>query len=163
MTSPPAARRGGRQAYIAAEARKKAERAAEEAALPTEGWPVQHSWAASEWRLGTAEAAIAAARPKAWARAPAPAPRTPLVESEARRKARRRAEAGAQAHALRERAEAFIADLYHGLAVSGPRRVVKISQVKRINLSVLLLSPSLPDCTQNQTAVSNTIRLLSDF
>jgi len=73
MTSPPAARRGGRQAYIAAEARKKAERAA-----------MQHSWAASEWRLGTAEAAIAAARPKAWARAPAPAPRTPLVESEAR-------------------------------------------------------------------------------
>jgi hypothetical protein len=30
-------------------------------------------------------------------------------------------------------------------------------------VSVLLIFASLPDCTQNQTAVSDTLRLLSDF
>jgi hypothetical protein len=30
-------------------------------------------------------------------------------------------------------------------------------------VSVLLIFASLPDCSQNQTAVSDTLRLLSDF
>jgi hypothetical protein len=30
-------------------------------------------------------------------------------------------------------------------------------------VSVLLIFASLPDCNQNQTAVSDTLRLLSDF
>jgi hypothetical protein len=33
----------------------------------------------------------------------------------------------------------------------------------KVGISVLLLFAPLPDCSQNQTAVSDTLRLLSDF
>jgi hypothetical protein len=48
----------------------------------------------------------------------------------------------------------------------GPRRHTTFS-IEDLNLnppvSVLLIFASLPDCSQNQTAVSDTLRLLSDF
>ena len=33
----------------------------------------------------------------------------------------------------------------------------------KVGVFILLLFASLPDCSQNQTAVSDTLRLLSDF
>jgi hypothetical protein len=39
---------------------------------------------------------------------------------------------------------------------------IEVLNVKQ-NVFVLLLFASLPDCGQNQTAVSDTLRLLSDF
>ena len=33
----------------------------------------------------------------------------------------------------------------------------------KVHVFVLLLFATLPDCSQNQTAVSDTLRLLSDF
>jgi hypothetical protein len=33
----------------------------------------------------------------------------------------------------------------------------------KVHVFVLLIFASLPDCSQNQTAVSDTLRLLSDF
>ena len=33
----------------------------------------------------------------------------------------------------------------------------------KVHVFILLLFASLPDCTQNQTAVSDTLKLLSDF
>ena len=39
---------------------------------------------------------------------------------------------------------------------------IEVLNVK-VGVSILLLFASLPDCSQNQTAVSDTLRLLSDF
>jgi hypothetical protein len=39
---------------------------------------------------------------------------------------------------------------------------IEVLNVK-VHMFVLLLFASLPDCSQNQTAVSYTLRLLSDF
>jgi hypothetical protein len=39
---------------------------------------------------------------------------------------------------------------------------IEILNVK-VGVFILLLFASLPDCSQNQTAVSDTLRLLSDF
>ena len=39
---------------------------------------------------------------------------------------------------------------------------IEVLNVK-VHVFVLLLFASLPDCSQNQTAVSDTLRLLSDF
>jgi hypothetical protein len=39
---------------------------------------------------------------------------------------------------------------------------IEVLNVKQ-NMFVLLLFASLPDCGQNQTAVFDTLRLLSDF
>jgi hypothetical protein len=39
---------------------------------------------------------------------------------------------------------------------------IEVLNVK-VHMFVLLLFASLPDCSQNQTAVSDTLRLLSDF
>ena len=41
-------------------------------------------------------------------------------------------------------------------------RRIEVLNVK-VGVSILLLFASLPDCSQNQTAVSDTLRLLSDF
>ena len=39
---------------------------------------------------------------------------------------------------------------------------IEVLNVK-VHVFVLLLFATLPDCSQNQTAVSDTLRLLSDF
>jgi hypothetical protein len=39
---------------------------------------------------------------------------------------------------------------------------IEVLNVK-VHMFVLLIFASLPDCSQNQTAVSDTLRLLSDF
>jgi hypothetical protein len=43
-----------------------------------------------------------------------------------------------------------------------PGQDIEVLFVK-MHVFVLLLFASLPDCSQNQTAVSDTLRLLSDF
>ena len=43
-----------------------------------------------------------------------------------------------------------------------PTRGLEVLNVK-VHVFVLLLFATLPDCSQNQTAVSDTLRLLSDF
>ena len=43
-----------------------------------------------------------------------------------------------------------------------PDTAIEVLFVK-VHVFVLLLFATLPDCSQNQTAVSDTLRLLSDF
>jgi hypothetical protein len=46
--------------------------------------------------------------------------------------------------------------------VGVPARYIEVLFVK-VTVFILLLFATLPECSQNQTAVSNTLRLLSDF
>ena len=43
-----------------------------------------------------------------------------------------------------------------------PFEAIEVLNVK-VHVFVLLIFATLPDCSQNQTAVSDTLRLLSDF
>jgi hypothetical protein len=54
--------------------------------------------------------------------------------------------------AYRNPADVYM-DVYHA---------IEVLNVK-VHVFVLLIFATLPDCSQNQTAVSDTLRLLSDF
>jgi hypothetical protein len=50
------------------------------------------------------------------------------------------------------------------IVVTARARIVSYRGFKRkVGVAILLLFASLPDCTQNQTAVSDTVNVLSDF
>ena len=62
---------------------------------------------------------------------------------------------------------ALLNSLVSGFTVRVANTVSALDSIEvlfvKVHVFVLLLFASLPDCSQNQTAVSDTLRLLSDF